>query len=253
MNLRIIFAFVFLINLIACTKDDLPAAEGTRLAKTIARSGDSLVTTYYHYDNSGALISIFDTNNNNHGSRMFLHYNSSGKLVQTEEYYDGASSPNTSNYIYENNKLVTKMNTSPTGVTNKNRYAYDGQGRLIADTTYDYWIPNTLQVYSLFHYNNDDVASIEYFYNNAGSWSSAVAGQFSYNAEQNPYQAIGLNLYVVNGVEEGLNKHLITQIVSPSVTVSYSYQYYSNGLVHKIAKHYSNGWAEDSEIEFFYE
>ena len=62
-----------------------------------------------------------------------------------------------------------------------------------------------------------------------------------------------MNYYLCKNDITLLSKYLVTQIDYSMTTPSYTYEYYSNGLVHKLHLHYTNNAAEPVTIEFFYE
>ena len=239
-------------TLLSCTRNDLPSSGGSRLSKTIARSGDSVVISYFKYDTEGKLIRILDSAVYSHrASGISFQYNTSDQLIKTELFNDFNSIIESYSFIYQNGVVTEKINEDDPS-RNKDIYAYDAQGRLIADTSYYYTFPEP--VYFSFSYdNNENVISQQPFYRSSGSWIASSTVHFSYNNSPNPYYPIGLNYYLCKNDITWLSKDLVTQIDYSMTTATYTYEYYSNGLLRKLHLQYTNNAAEPVTVEFFYE
>ena len=66
----------------ACKKSDLPNTGDQRLQKIIAKSGDSILFTFFKYDAQNRLTVVTDSNNNGYVSKTFIDYNNQGNPVK---------------------------------------------------------------------------------------------------------------------------------------------------------------------------
>ena len=176
--------------LLSCTKHDPPSSGGSRLSKTIASSGDSVVISYFKYDTEGKLIRILDSAvYSHHASGINFQYNTSDKLIKTELFNDMSSIVDSYSFIYQNGVVTEKIREDDPS-RNKDIYTYDTQGRLIADTSYYYTFPEP--VYFSFSYdNNENITSQQSFYYSFGNWVASSTVHFSYNSSPNPYYPVG--------------------------------------------------------------
>jgi hypothetical protein len=248
----IITATAVVCTFLSCTKNDLPSSGESRLSKIVTSSGDSVVISYFKYDTEGKLIRILDSAvYNHHSSGINFQYNAAGKLIKTELFNDYDPRTTSYSFIYQNGVVTEKINDNNPSVE-KDVYAYDAQGRLVADTGYYYTIPEP--VYFNFSYdNNENITSWQYFYRSSGNWTAYPATHLSYNNFPNPYYAIGLNYYLYKKDIALLSKYQVTQIDYPNTIAYYTYEYYSNGLVWKVHLQYNNGYSNSVTTEFFYE
>jgi len=239
-------------SLLSCTKNELPSSGGSRLSKTIASSGDSVVFSYFKYDKEGKLVRILDSAvYGHHKWGINFQYNTSDKLIKMELFNDLSPLVESYSLIYQNG-IVTQKIREDDPSRNKDIYSYDAQGRLIADTSYYYTFPEPV-CFSFSYDSNENVTSQQSSYHSAGSWIASSAIHFNYSNSPNPYYPIGLNYYLYRNNIALLSKYLVTEIDYPMTTATYTYDYYSNGLVRKLHLQYTNNAAEPVTIEFFYE
>lgn len=241
----------------SCEKTNFPSAQGTKLVKVIATEDDSVGVSVFKYDENERLVTISQTTNNIPSYHTTLEYDTSGKLVQSEELYKPANSFWRASYTYSNDRIIRRVNSDAFGDTIKNIYTYNSQGKLIADTLYKSGDQN--YSYTTFKYNsNENIEELEYFYNYLGTWQKVGTVQGKYNNELNPYNSIGLMYYITKGYTENnysaMSKNLVTQLITGFGPVDYNYEYYLNGFPKKvlITSHYAIR-TKLSIMEFFYE
>jgi hypothetical protein len=121
--------------------------------------------------------------------------------------------------------------------TFKHFLAYDGSGKLIADTTYFISTDNSSIDYVRFDYDgNDDIIKWETFSWRQGVYVSVGIDYETYDKETNPYKSLGLNYYLLRHDNTMLSAHArknsLRQFLGP---VDYTYEYFPDGLVKRIA------------------
>ena len=239
-------------TLLSCTKNDLPSSGGSRLSKIIASSRDSVVISYFKYDTEDKLISILDSAVHDHYAYgINFQYNAAGKLIKAEIFNELDPSTETYSFIYQNGVIAEMVNDNNPSLY-KDVYAYDAQGRLVADTSY--WHNSPEPVYWNFSYdNNENISSWQDFYHSSGSWIPFSTIHLTYNNASNPFYPVALIYYLYKRDIALLSKYQVTQIDYPWTTAEYTYEYYSNGLARKLHRQYNNGWADPVTMEFFYE
>lgn len=259
-------AFVTVLFLYACTKDDLPQAGGERLQKIIFRS-DSMLQVSFFYDEQDRLAVIEDSNSQSHIYRTQIYYNDQNRMVKaTQRHYFGSRSnlldQLTDTFLYDiNNRVIERQAVSSiqntgTSYRTTSTYSYDGQGRLVADSFHNSYY-NGVATYTTYTYDgNDNIVQSENFSRGLGALQSNGITTASYTSQRNPLQSLGMAAYLF--LWEGgmlLSKHTRNHLRHPSgATIDYSYDNYSNGLPRKITDTYKyQNRTSIGTTEFFYQ
>lgn len=246
----------------ACKKSDLPNTDGQRLQRSITKEGDSILYSFFNYDDQDRLTAMTDSNNNGYVWKTFIDYNNQGNLVKfkvlSSSYPNSPINEVSYSLLYNNNDQVVekRVTTSTIGPDKKiNTYSYDIQGRLIGDTTYSYWNNEVFSYMAFIYDGNNDVIQWEEYSKWSGTMKSEGITTASYNRVDNPISNLGLGIYFIGSGSSLLSKHNRIQTnYYDGTTESYTYDYYNNGLLKKVVVHDNvNGSRFDVTTEFFYD
>ncbi len=223
---------ILLWMLASCQKETAPTVDNAILKKTTIKSGDSLFYEYFINDSQGNLVSILDSDNNGHSRTRQLLYDQQGRLASVTDRFD-LDPVFTYSFQYDNNNRIIKKLLS--GTTLRHSYAYDALGRLIADTMMSYW-SGDISRYTSYAYNQIDNIIEKMIFLNTGSvfqMEQDIHSQF--DTKPNPCYHPGNLLYFAAGDEDGNDYILsrnnpVSRSFDDGTVVTFSYQYYSNGL-----------------------
>lgn len=172
----------------SCSKDDdsgVDEAENILLKKTILTEGGNTETYDWTYDGNKLVSNI-----SNDGSKLLYTY--TGDLLTKIEEFDGASLEFTTNYFYNNGKLVS-MEEISTGSSQKERtdYTYNSDGT-VSFTKYSIVIAtnatSTINNGKLFFANNNVIKREEI------STYSTITTTYLYDDKKNPFMnVVGLD------------------------------------------------------------
>ncbi|KIX21948.1 hypothetical protein SY27_04500 [Flavobacterium sp. 316] len=172
----------------SCSKDDdsvVDEAENILLKKTILTEGGNTETYDWTYDGNKLVSNI-----SNDGSKLLYTY--TGDLLTKIEEFDGASLEFTTNYFYNNGKLVS-MEEISTGSSQKERtdYTYNSDGT-VSFTKYAIVIAtnatSTINNGKLFFANNNVIKREEI------STYSTITTTYLYDDKKNPFMnVVGLD------------------------------------------------------------
>lgn len=231
---------------ITFTTTDPEATPDAMITRSVIKEGDSLLFLTYVYDSQKRLVSVIDSNNNDHQrSQLHFVYNAQGRFDSVA--YIGAPVPisylflyNSKGQIVQRREPYTSSNPNPI----RNKYGYDAAGRLIADSIINYWSNEAFRVYSYSWDNNGNITESKTFDNNNGSFQLVQSRQFLYDNKPNPYYSIGKVLYFLgermNGGEYLLTRNNLTKkTFANGEYLTYTYQYNSNGFPKSYTEIYS--------------
>lgn len=259
------YAFLLMIAVMSCKKQDQPDTAGTRL-KMIKIGKDSVLYQSFFYDQD-KLISIKDSDNNGHLSAITLECNAGGKLVIVKKTPPNAvhffMEEGRDSLVYDNDLIRKKISVNySTASFITNAYAYDAAGRLIADTVYDY-TKNEAMSYTSFTYDgNDNVVKLEFFHKTgSGIYLSHSITTASYDSQINPWHNLNVPVYFISiGDNFLISRNNVKTITNSEYytngTLNYEYEYNSNGLPLKSAYGYNTIPATPfpaGGTEYFYE
>ncbi|HEV7331504.1 MAG TPA: hypothetical protein VGN63_10740 [Flavisolibacter sp.] len=122
------------------------------------------------------------------------------------------------------------MKPTPAPYPGRSTYAYDSEGRLIADTLHSVWTKEIFEYTTYTYDQNDNVAEVQVFRNNTGTYHVERTYQVQYDNKHNPYKPFGIVLYYLfsdaNGKEHLLSKNNCLRKIFPNGDiVSFSYTY----------------------------
>jgi hypothetical protein len=252
---------LFVLN--ACKKDEATTnTNPQRLQKIIYSEGDSILYTFFNYDENNKLIFLVDSNNNGHFWQTFIQYNLQSQPMKIKVLY--RNSPGASfiewsdSLIYNSDQKVIKkfLNSYPSNTYKiQNTYGYDVQGRLLADTMYNYGSGDVYGYTRFIYDGNDDITQWQSYNNSSGTMQAGSVIIATYNSSINPYNALGLLTYFIREENSLLSGHNYLQVkYYDGTTVDYSYQYYNNGLPEKVVLMDNRGGPFSTRtIEFFYD
>lgn len=242
-------------TLFACSKEDLPAAEGTRLQMIASKWYDTLGYRIFNYDNQNKLTAVIDSNNNGNKSRFTLDYDANGRLLKiTFSYNPGSFFESTSSFEYDNlDRIVKSFNSSisnPAGNTS-NIYSYDAKGRLVRDSFFDYRT-NGIVSYTTYTYDgNDNVVASKQILKSGSLLRDTTQIQYSYDNKLNPLFSQPFLYFVLGDV--CLNKNNLVQIkYKDGGVLNYNYDYHINGLPKQASVKY-NSDPSTTYLNFYYE
>src|SRR5688572_3179239 len=260
---RFAFTIAILYSLFsACKKSDLPTTDGQRLQRSITKEGDSILYSFFNYDDHDRLTAMTDSNNNGYVWKTFIDYNNQGNLVKFKVLSSSYPGEPVNEVLYSllynnNNQVVEKqITTFSVGPDKKiNTYSYDAQGRLIVDTTYSYWNDEIFSYMAFIYDGNNNIIQWEEYSRWSGTMESEGITTASYNSVNNPYTSLGPGVYFIGGGSSLLSKHNRVQTnYYDGTTETYTYDYYNNGLVKKVVIHDNIGSGRfDVSTEFFYD
>src|SRR5262245_25300378 len=179
--------------LIACEKEKSfstsrgGSADGSRLTKAVWRWHDSAFYSFYYYDDQNRLSRIVDSENTNFSKRFTSFvYNADGRLVKKIYTNDYNSDAGVDSFLYDDKNNIAEKKYSDSymasiGISGKNTYAYDGQGRLVGDTTYSYWTDKIFEYVNYTYDGNDDLVSWQEFRDEGGIMKSDGTTFVAYN------------------------------------------------------------------------
>jgi YD repeat-containing protein len=262
-------AFIILVFLYACTKDDLPQAGGERLHKIIRSNDqdDSMHYVTFNYDAQGRLAVIEDSNSQTHMHRTLISYNNDNKMIKIvrTRYYGSPSNllgqEGADSFVYNNDNRIIKrlaistQNNNP-AYTTSNTYSYDEQGRLVTDTAHSIWTNGIAGLTTFTYDTNDNVIKSEKRYYSSGVLQDSAITQMTYTSQDNPYKNLGSAAYfLLYDKDMVLSKQAPLLVLYPYNTIiSYNYEYYNNGLPRKVINEYSGqNNSPKSTTEFFYQ
>lgn len=116
--------------LISCSKPNNNSSTLPNVKEMVTQDGDTIGYNFFSYNSKNELISIYDSNNNDHIAYFVaIKYNASGLPVSVGE----------DSLIYNNNNQVIKK-VSKADPGDFTPYTYDAMGRLVSDryTTFTY-------------------------------------------------------------------------------------------------------------------
>jgi len=254
------FCLIILSTVLSCRKDDLPAANGSRLKMTVSKWYDSLSYAIYKYDNQNRLIGRVDSNNNGHKDSVTIEYDGQSRAITATAAYafNGMSvgvPDQTYSLIYNNDgRIVRKVAKPPVAYVNltRNSYAYDAKGKLIADTNYSYWA-NEIYGYTTYTYDGNDNVIERKTFDKLGTLQTGETMQASYDSKTNPYKDFGVLLYIIYQDDRYLSKNnRISETYQGGERVSFNYSYFNNGLPRMFSKK-DNSDPSITYRDFFYE
>ena len=235
--------------LLSCNKNVSPSTN-KRLQKIHMHGArgddDSASITMFYYDQMGVLSKIVDSvpHSSAHGV-THLSYNSSGKLSVATIDPNPYLVMGTDSFFYENTGQVQKVVSrrkyfEPVlndifNYVAKHFLAYDASGKLIADTTYQYFSNDSSVDYVRYNYGNDDLTSWEKYVLRQGIFTSVGIDYATYDNGTNPYSVLGLNYYFLRNDNTVLSAHM-RKILQRywGGPVDYTYEYNPDGLVKRI-------------------
>lgn len=261
-----LFTILLLFLLHSCQKEDLPNAGGELLQKIKYNSNDSVLYTFFYYDDQNKLVAITDSNNNGHLWKTHIEYNIQDKPVKFKVFYrshpGGSFSEGVDSLVYNTQWQVMKeLYTSSFIPTYKviNTYSYDAQGRLAVDTMHNYR-SDEVNGYTNFIYDgSNNVVQWQQFIKEGGAMKSSGIVVANYNTHKNPFHVLGLAVYFLRRPDISPNMLLsrynpLQIIYNSSYNQNYSYEYYSNGLPKKtVVRTKDGGPFSVTDIEFFYQ
>jgi YD repeat-containing protein len=234
---NLLLSFLCMI-LLSCTKqqDNRPNTS-TQLTSTQTYWGDSIYYRTFQYDAQGRLVKIVDSINfpNWTPQVSVLTYNTANQLqkISVTTYF---SSYDMKFYYNSNNQVILRkdsLTSQPNTWHSNTTFAYDAQGRIIADTLKD---ANSFQSATNYTYNqNDNITSSQYSYWNyaTNSIQTYPGPTNTYGTELNPYDSIGKILYYLEKDPQYLNKNMLLSVQQGQYNVDYSYQLNSAGQLIK--------------------
>jgi len=175
--------------LFACKKDEQKTLGTPPLQKSITSCcGDSTAQMLYAYNNLGALIGIKYSDNNGHWSNIDFTYNNQGKLVGAKDTADYNGGHTISFDLDISGNIIKRYSYSSFGGSPFiNSYAYDNNGRLVADSAYNYWSAG-IGAYSSYSYDqNGNVVTKKSYRNNGGTFHLEATLQMQYDNNPNPF------------------------------------------------------------------
>ncbi|MBO9681749.1 MAG: hypothetical protein J7502_03580 [Flavisolibacter sp.] len=246
-NFKLAIFTVLVIGCFFSCKKEEGIKEGSRL-KTVLHFTGSTIDSFI-YDNQQRLIGIktFGGFSNYENS---IEYNAQGKLAKVVISYRGIDAYQ-SDYIYNGaGQIIRRIFTTP-GFVDGSAYAYDSQGRLIADTTYN-------------QQTGDKINYLSYTYNNQGNiieeeYTDFLVPQnnrktsFKFDSNPSPYKFDGNLLYYIRGGgSQKLNKNNYTEMKpSWSTARTIQYEYQKNGLPTKITTPLPNDTKDLVMLEYW--
>jgi hypothetical protein len=239
-------SFVFL-SLLSCQKEQ-SASEGSRLKMIRIKEDDSVFYRSFFYDDQNRISSVVDSNNNGHKWQFSIRYDGQGKLAEIIQ------SGSTLMFESDNKGRIIKKSIIRTGqgADVENTYNYDTNGRLVADSVYDYL---TKAVYRIVSYSYDQAGNItESKVVDKASGALLVQVQNTYDNHPHPLDGKTVLAYLINGeyeIPSGKN-NLLKQVYQDGTIVNYSYEYNSNGLPTHCS-YYDSSDPLITYIDFFYE
>ena len=110
---RLAFTITILYSLFsACKKSDLPDTDGQQLQRSITKEGDSILYSFFSYDDQDRLTAMIDSNNNGYVWKTFIDYNSQGNLVKfkvlSSSYPNSPINEVSYSLLYNNNTRLLK-------------------------------------------------------------------------------------------------------------------------------------------------
>lgn len=257
--------FMLAIGFFSCKKENASSSDTSseRLKRMVSHS-DSMWYVSFQYDGQGKLIAIKDTNSQMHIGNTTIQYDGQNRMIKMVwmRYYQSVNNPTgqkVDSFGYDNNNRIIKrfhFSSSIPGPKLINTYTYDGQGRLLVDTAYDYW-SNTVWEYARFTYDGSGniIQSERFEKNQNGVFESKGLDKISYGTQRNPYESISLPLYfyLYRG-ETSLSKNAVKQYeYSNGDKVTYNYDNLPNGLPSQVVSNYTEGnYTYIHTTEFFY-
>jgi len=254
--------------LFSCHKSGGSAdAPGTRLKEVITHQAirDSNVFASFKYNSNGQLVTYVDsfhmlTDNSNYINIVFSYpfqFNSQGNLERID-YRAGS----TFAALYDlrtydgQNRLIQNMHidqyAQDTAVT---RFVYDSNNRLTSDSTINSSTPGKMD-YAVYTYDgNNNIVTWKQFTDSSGIVTATDSSNITYDANRNPYNSFGMNLYSLRNKEQLLSKNNITQQqFADGTIVNYQYTYFSNGLPKDVfVTVTSSASVPNRELHFVYE
>lgn len=220
----------------SCNKDNLPGAGEGRLVKVVGTGGDSVGITQFQYNERGHLSAISETINTVPVSITKFTYNAEGILEKSEYKYLQTGQTRNDVYFYQADKIIKKISKENNGDLTTTVYAYNLQGKLVADTVYDeQMLPS---FYTSFQFDMKGNLVHWQSFTKPGSspgWFSFGDNTAVYGSNPNPYNDFGLLYYICQGDPKGLSRSVMQKLTMPfGISEQYSYSYYPNGLPSKM-------------------
>jgi len=238
---KVVLFLSIMAGMTACKKDnapaDKPAPKNTYLKSEVIDVFNG-TTTYtlsstYTYDSQNRVSGIVETSTNtsispNRSSTNFV-YNSKGKLESFQGQYisGGTTYAYKYTYIYTDAGIVQEMTTTNLAtniITQRNTYEYTNNGLI-----YRFVQPSgTVSQTSIFTFNKDNVAQIEY--KNQSGTTVSIQNYAGYDTKPNPLQmkwaSIPDKLRSVNNCTTETRTITSTGVAT---TAQYSYEYNADG------------------------
>ena len=263
-----LFSFVSL----SCNKGtDTEKEEGAIRLKKVSHSYESPASKHtgyrlFHYDSLGTLflverfIAIDDLNNNTRtetNGQTFLEYNTNGTLQKSIHIINNKPAFYFS-YQYNNNGQISRMVHTllePGYHVQDRAFAYDAQGRLVADTGLA--SPAYIFHYNTYHY--DAVGNIVTY--GGGSRPSAEEdvipygeGYCKFDDKRNPFSLLGSRYHVlfelITGSLFNRNNPIESRSVNSSFIDTYRNIYLPNGLLKEYIRQSSPGILIKESFEY---
>jgi len=239
-KLLFLLALLFSLLLIGCQKEITQDTSAPKLSSVLMKSDDSSARVNLNYDNQNRLTGYSFMI----GQRIYkisnLLYDNQGRLIS---YSDTTSDGSRATYSFsydQNGRIVQKLatyysNYSGSALPFKKTYAYDVQGRLIADTVFSFW-SNEIGEYKSYKYDqNDNIIEKTVFNNLTGSLRPEYTVKMTYDSKVNPFHSIGMiwhyltSDFFVDAFNVSKN-NVVTEDYQNGSIVSYTYQYNSSNL-----------------------
>jgi hypothetical protein len=255
-----LLALCTLLQILACSKDKLPDAGGTKLSKVIIRNKDRniIFSSDYIYNFNSQLSQILSKQNQGVESEKqefsfdplgnYIAYKSTNELFGDIFFYE---------FQYGSNGKITRANSTPflaNLATDDYIFTYDSKGRVIADSIVNRGT-NFVTFYHTYLYDNmDNVVDYQLFRRFGNDFQLFDKVTYTYDDKQNPYYINGLQLFVGGNLSVlYLSRNNIISSVSngvSSIPGFYEYTYYSNGFVRTSHAGYINN---GQTIEYYYQ
>lgn len=234
-KLLFLSSILFSLLLIGCQKEiTTQDTSAPKLLSVLMKSGDSSTRINLNYDNQNRLSGYSLTIGQRIYKKSDLLYDTQGRLTG---YSDTMSNGlrTTYSFSYDQNgrilqKMATYSNYSGSALPFRKTYAYDVQGRLIADTIFSYW-SNDIAEYKTYKYDqNDNIIEKTLFNKITGSLQPESTVKMTYDSKVNPFHSIGMvwhyltSDFFVDGFNFSRN-NVVTEDYQNGSIVSYTYQY----------------------------
>ena len=229
---------VILFQFSACEKESTIPSEIMQMKLTSLKQNDSISYNHFIYDDKMRLLVTIDSTNGGHKYKTEFQYDEKGWLTKATRSSNGGWNPSYT-FVHDKDGRIIKKFSS--GNILESTYAYDANGRLMADTLYNSR-RNDIYEYLTYKYDNsDNVVERKVYLKEAAGFSLKQIVQLQYDTKQNPYYPMFGSLYFVednaNGKEYILSRNnIISKSYQSGTVVSYLYQYNINNMPQSSAR-----------------